>query len=80
MVENHEIKEKIEAVSNIEFNSVLLNFYRSGADGVSWHSDDELELGINPVIGSVSLGESRPFQLKHKSLDNIKQKIKDLNH
>ena len=70
-----QIKEKIESVSNIQFNSVLLNFYRSGADGVSWHSDDELELGRNPVIGSVSFGESRPFQLKHKSLENTKQKI-----
>ena len=69
------IKEKIEALSNIQFNSVLLNIYRSGADGVSWHSDDEPELGRNPSIGSVSFGESRPFQLKHKSLDNTKQKI-----
>ena len=71
-----QIKEKIEAVSNMQFNSVLLNFYRSGADAVSWHSDDEPELGINPAIGSVSFGESRPFQLKHKSLDNMKQKIR----
>ena len=70
-----QIKEKIESVSNVQFNSVLLNLYRTGADGVSWHSDDEPELGRNPVIGSVSLGESRPFQLKHKVLDDIKQKI-----
>jgi len=70
-----QIKEKVETVSNIQFNSVLLNFYRSGDDGVSWHSDDEPELGRNPVIGSVSFGEPRPFQLKHKSLDDTKQKI-----
>lgn len=69
------IKAKIEGVSEIEFNSVLLNFYRSGADGVSWHSDDEAVLGINPVIGSVSFGEPRPFQMKHKYLPDLKQKI-----
>jgi alkylated DNA repair dioxygenase AlkB len=51
------IKEKIEKVSSVEFNSVLLNLYRDGSDGVSWHSDDEPELGHNPVIGSVSFGE-----------------------
>ena len=69
------IKNKIESVSSVQFNSVLLNLYRSGADGVSWHSDDEPELGVNPVIGSVSLGESRPFQLKHKTNTDLKQKI-----
>jgi len=70
-----QIKNKIETVSNVQFNSVLLNLYRSGDDGVSWHSDDEPELGVNPVIGSVSLGEPRPFQLKHKTHNDIKQQI-----
>lgn len=64
-----EIKEKIEEVSGVTFNSVLLNRYRNGADSVSWHADDERELGKNPVIGSVSFGEVRPFQLKHKTRD-----------
>ena len=70
-----QIKNKVESVSSVQFNSVLLNLYRSGADGVSWHSDDEPELGVNPVIGSVSLGESRSFQLKHKVNTDLKQKI-----
>ena len=69
------IKEKIEKVSSVEFNSVLLNLYRDGSDGVSWHSDDEPELGHNPVIGSVSFGEARPFQLKHKFNPELKQKV-----
>lgn len=70
-----QIREKIENVSRIEFNSVLLNLYRSGADGVAWHSDDEPELGQNPVIGSVSLGAARTFHLKHRFIKNKKQKI-----
>ena len=64
-----EIKSRIESVSDNSFNSVLLNRYRNGSDGVSWHADDEPELGQNPVIGSVSFGEARRFQLKHKTLD-----------
>lgn len=60
------IKERIEEVANVEFNSVLVNLYRNGKDSVSWHSDDEPELGRNPIIGSVSFGETRRFQLRHK--------------
>lgn len=58
------VKERVDAVCGIKFNSVLLNHYRDGQDSVSWHADDEPELG--PVIASVSLGTTRSFQLKHK--------------
>jgi alkylated DNA repair dioxygenase AlkB len=60
------IQEKVEQQSGIHFNSVLLNLYRSGQDSVSWHRDNEHEYGINPVIGSVSFGETRPFRIRHK--------------
>jgi alkylated DNA repair dioxygenase AlkB len=46
------------------FNSVLLNRYRDGRDSVSWHADDEPELGSDPVIASVSLGTARTFWLR----------------
>lgn len=61
-----EIKQKIEEVSGAVFNSVLLNYYRHGQDSMGWHRDNEKELGTNPVIGSVSFGETRPFRLRHK--------------
>lgn len=61
------IKERIEGVAQATFNSVLLNLYRGGADSMSWHADDEAELGRNPVIGSVSLGQGRALQMKHKA-------------
>ena len=48
------------------FNSVLLNLYRDGRDGMGWHADDEPELGIEPVIASVSLGAVRRFVLRHR--------------
>lgn len=59
------IKEKIEPISNVQFNSVLLNRYRSGNDSISWHTDAEKELGQNPVIASVNFGATRKFQLRH---------------
>jgi alkylated DNA repair dioxygenase AlkB len=60
------IKQAIEPLSGVAFNSVLINYYRDGKDRVAWHSDDEKELGQNPVIGSVSLGAERKFKLRHK--------------
>jgi alkylated DNA repair dioxygenase AlkB len=60
------IKEKTETVAGIRFNSVLLNYYRDGNDSVAWHSDDEYELGKDPVIASVSFGQVRRFDIRHK--------------
>lgn len=60
------IKQTIEPLAGVIFNSVLINYYRDGKDRVAWHSDDEKELGKNPVIGSVSLGAERKFKLRHK--------------
>jgi alkylated DNA repair dioxygenase AlkB len=34
---------------------------------MGWHSDDEPELGAQPVIASLSLGATRRFVLKHRS-------------
>lgn len=63
--EIYEIKNKIEKIAKTEFNSVLLNLYRNGNDSISWHTDAEKELGINPVIASVNFGATRKFQLRH---------------
>lgn len=60
-----DLKARIEFVSNHSFNSVLINLYRNGLDSNGWHSDNEKELGLNPVIASLSVGTSRIFQLKH---------------
>jgi alkylated DNA repair dioxygenase AlkB len=62
-----DIKERIETVTSFEFNSVLANLYRDGNDSMGLHSDDEKELGNNPVIASLSLGESREIYFKHKN-------------
>lgn len=51
---------------DFEPNSALLNCYRDGNDSVSWHADDEKELGPAPLIASISLGATRRFLLKHR--------------
>lgn len=60
------IRSRVEAEVNLKFNAVLLNLYRNGNDGVSWHSDKVNRSGINPVIASVTFGETRMFRLRHK--------------
>jgi alkylated DNA repair dioxygenase AlkB len=66
------IKRQVEALVEHEFNSVLLNYYRDQNDGMGMHSDDERELGLQPAIASLSLGEARSFLLKHKSRKDLK--------
>lgn len=70
-----ELKKKVEVISKSTFNSVLLNLYRDGSDSNGWHADNEKELGINPVIASISLGAKRLFHFKHRKLPNEKHKI-----
>lgn len=64
-----DIRQRVQALTGFEFNSVLLNYYRTGQDSVAWHADSEPELGADPVIASVSLGAERQFQLKSKGTD-----------
>ncbi|TLF53300.1 alpha-ketoglutarate-dependent dioxygenase AlkB [Halomonas urmiana] len=48
------------------FNSVLLNRYADGEERMGWHSDDEPELGADPLIVAVSLGAERPLRFRWK--------------
>ena len=67
-----DLKQRAERLSQYQFNSVLLNYYRCHRDGMGFHSDDEPELGDQPTIASLSLGEERRFQLRHKSRKDLK--------
>ena len=74
-----EIKKYVEHYIKFQFNSVLLNEYPNGKVGMGWHSDDERELGIDPIIASLSFGANRDFIFKHKtdkSFENIKIHLK----
>lgn len=61
-----EIKRRIEDCTDATFNAVFLNLYRDHNDSMGFHSDDEKELGPNPVIASLTFGATRTFLMKHK--------------
>jgi alkylated DNA repair dioxygenase AlkB len=69
------IKARVESLTRHTFNSVLLNRYRGGRDGMGWHADDEPELGRDPVIASASFGAARRFLLKHRRLRGASQEL-----
>jgi len=70
-----QIKRRIEPLAGVIFTSALLNQYRNEKDSVGWHRDNEKELGRNPVIGSVSFGETRTFHLRHCRDKSLKKSI-----
>ena len=59
------IRQRIEEAAGAPFNSLLLNYYRHGNYSIGYHSDDEKELGSNPIVPSLSLGATRQFVLRH---------------
>jgi alkylated DNA repair dioxygenase AlkB len=61
------IREMVEPLAGIQFNSVLLNYYRDGNDSVAWHSDKESIMGSQPIIASVSFGQVRSFDIRNKA-------------
>ena len=69
------IKSEVENVAETNFSTVLLNNYRNGKDSNGWHADNEKELGLNPIIASVSFGAERVFQLKHNTDKDQKKNI-----
>lgn len=61
------IREKVESLAGISFNSVLLNYYRDGNDSVSWHNDGDGIPGRNLIVASVSFGQERNFEIRSKT-------------
>ncbi len=66
-----QLKSLCERESGSYFNSVLINLYRNGDDSMGWHADDEPELGVEPVIASLSLGAARRFKFRHRRTREI---------
>jgi alkylated DNA repair dioxygenase AlkB len=70
-----QIRARVEATCRTAFNSVLINLYRNGRDSNGWHSDDERELGKEPVIASVSLGATRRFLIRRREDHGDKREL-----
>ena len=61
-----EVRNQLAETIERPFNSVFLNLYRNGKDSMGWHSDDEWEMGLDPVIASISLGSPRKMKFRHR--------------
>lgn len=69
------IRQAVEQAAGASFNAVLLNYYRDGQDCMGWHSDDEAELGAQPCIASLSLGQARRFDLRRRGSQRIEHSV-----
>ncbi|KAL8388267.1 hypothetical protein RB595_009347 [Gaeumannomyces hyphopodioides] len=64
-----EIKREIEEVLGHTLNHVLIQFYRSGNDYISEHSDKTLDIAPDSFIANMSLGAERTMVLRTKRPD-----------
>jgi len=74
------LRARIADALDVPFDSALANLYRDGRDSMGWHSDDEPELGPEPVIASLSLGGVRRFRLRHRGRSDLDPVALDLPH
>ncbi|GAB6386610.1 alpha-ketoglutarate-dependent dioxygenase AlkB family protein [Stutzerimonas marianensis] len=70
-----DIRDRLQQSTGLSLNGVLLNFYRDGQDAMGWHSDDEPELGPEPVVVSLNLGATRRFDLRRKGCSRIEHSL-----
>lgn len=70
-----EIRARVQEAAGQPLNGVLLNYYRDGNDSMGWHSDDEPELGRDPLIASLNLGGTRRFDLRRKGASRIEHSL-----
>lgn len=70
------LKHQVETHTGMRFNGVLLNYYRDGNDSVAWHSDNDTLPGLKTEIASISIGEERNFDFRHKDNHRRRHSIK----
>ena len=55
----------------VRYNALIINYYATGDDSISYHADDEAFLGPLPNIASLSLGATRDFYLRRKAPEGV---------
>jgi alkylated DNA repair dioxygenase AlkB len=58
------VRGRLEALLGTSFDYVFVNRYRDGRDSVAWHGDHDDDPRV--VVGSLSLGATRAFDLRPK--------------
>jgi alkylated DNA repair dioxygenase AlkB len=66
--------------TRVPFNHVLANRYRDGSDSIGFHADDEPELGLDPVVATLSFGATRKFVLKPRRTRLGSNRSLDVEH
>jgi alkylated DNA repair dioxygenase AlkB len=66
--------------TRVPFNHVLVNRYRDGTDSIGLHADDEPELGLDPIVATMSLGATRRFVLKPRRARGGPGRSLDVDH
>jgi len=59
-----EVRAAVSDRYQVDFDSVLVNLYRDGRDGVAWHGDTVRKRLPEAVVVTVGLGERRRFLLR----------------
>lgn len=59
-----QVREALSERYGVAFDSVLVNLYRDGRDGVAWHGDTVRKRLPEAVVVTVALGERRRFLLR----------------
>ncbi|XP_041132366.1 alpha-ketoglutarate-dependent dioxygenase alkB homolog 3 isoform X1 [Polyodon spathula] len=66
-----ELRQRVELALGHSFNSLLCNLYRDGKDSIAWHSDSEPSLRPWPTICSLSLGDTRNFEMRKQPAEPL---------
>jgi alkylated DNA repair dioxygenase AlkB len=59
-----EMRSALSDHYRVEFDSVGINLYRDGRDGVAWHGDNNRKTLHDPLVATVSLGQRRRFLMR----------------
>lgn len=70
------IREQVETEVGHSFNHCLLQYYRSGEDHISEHSDKTLDIQPDTFIANVSIGALRTMTLRTKSQQKSEERQK----
>jgi alkylated DNA repair dioxygenase AlkB len=62
-----DVKQRVEALLQVAFNGLSVQYYRDGNDSVAWHSDHTEELIECAYVALVSLGAVREMQIRSKA-------------
>lgn len=61
------LRSRLEKLTDQQFSSALINYYRNGNDYISFHKDKAQYVVYETTIASLSLGATREFILKHET-------------